>query len=79
MPQGAQDLAGDVMLLQAICKENADDDFTIRSRAEMMETMSSTMDSITIILVVAAAFSLLVAFGYIPAKKAASLDPIEAT
>lgn len=42
-------------------KEEADNDFTIRSQAEMMETMSSTMDSITIILVVAAAFSLLVA------------------
>ena len=38
-----------------------DDDFTIRSQQEMMETMSSTMDTITIILVVAAAFSLLVA------------------
>ena len=42
-------------------KEGADDDFTIRSQAEMMETMSSTMDTVTIILVVAAAFSLLVA------------------
>lgn len=42
-------------------KEDADDDFNIRSQTEMMETMSSTMDSITIILVVAAAFSLLVA------------------
>jgi putative ABC transport system permease protein len=42
-------------------KEDADDDFTIRSQQEMMETMSSTMDSITIILVVAAGFSLLVA------------------
>jgi putative ABC transport system permease protein len=42
-------------------KEEADDDFTIRSQQEMMETMSSTMDSITIILVVAAGFSLLVA------------------
>lgn len=37
------------------------DDFTIRSQQEMMETMSSTMDMITIILVVAAGFSLLVA------------------
>ena len=37
------------------------DDFTIRSQAEMMETMSSTMDTVTLILVVAAAFSLLVA------------------
>ena len=42
-------------------KDEADDDFTIRSQAEMMETMSSTMDTVTIILVVAAAFSLLVA------------------
>jgi len=42
-------------------RESDDDDFSIRSMAEMMETMSSTMDSITIILVVAAGFSLLVA------------------
>ncbi|MBQ9665097.1 MAG: ABC transporter permease [Bacteroidaceae bacterium] len=42
-------------------KADAVDDFTIRSQAEMMETMSSTMDTVTIILVVAAAFSLLVA------------------
>ena len=35
-------------------KEDAEDDFTIRSQAEMMETMSSTMDTVTIILVVAA-------------------------
>ena len=42
-------------------KGDAADDFTIRSQAEMMETMSSTMDAVTIILVVAAAFSLLVA------------------
>jgi putative ABC transport system permease protein len=40
---------------------DAADDFTIRSQAEMMETMSSTMDTVTLILVVAAAFSLLVA------------------
>ena len=39
-------------------KDEAADDFTIRSQAEMMETMSSTMDTVTIILVV---FSLLVA------------------
>ena len=39
----------------------AADDFTIRSQAEMMETMSTTMDMVTLILVVAAAFSLLVA------------------
>ena len=42
-------------------KEESADDFTIRSQAEMMETMSSTMDTVTVILVVAAAFSLLVA------------------
>ena len=42
-------------------KSEAEDDFTILSQAEMMETMSSTMDTVTIILVVAAAFSLLVA------------------
>ena len=37
------------------------DDFTTRRQQEMIETMSSTMDTVTIILVVAAAFSLLVA------------------
>ncbi len=42
-------------------KDDAENDFTIRSQQEMMETMSSTMDTITVILVVAAAFSLLVA------------------
>ena len=42
-------------------KGDAEDDFTIRSQAEMMETMSTTMDTVTLILVVAAAFSLLVA------------------
>ena len=42
-------------------KGDAVDDFTIRSQAEIMETMSTTMDTVTLILVVAAAFSLLVA------------------
>ncbi len=42
-------------------KDSDEDDFTIRSQQEMMETMSSTLDTITLILVVAAAFSLLVA------------------
>mgnify|MGYP002623145334 CR=1 FL=1 len=42
-------------------KSDAADDFTIRSQAEMMTTMSTTMDMVTLILVVAAAFSLLVA------------------
>ncbi|MCM1371777.1 MAG: ABC transporter permease [Bacteroides sp.] len=38
-----------------------EDNFQVFSQQEMMETMSSTMDGITLILVVAAAFSLLVA------------------
>ena len=42
-------------------KDEAEDNFTIRSQQEMMETMGSTMDTITVILVVAAAFYLLVA------------------
>ena len=42
-------------------KPGQDDNFNIRSQQEWMETMSSTMDSITLILVAAAAFSLLVA------------------
>ncbi len=42
-------------------KPEDEDNFRIRSQQEMMDTMSSTMDTITIILVVAAAFSLLVA------------------
>lgn len=42
-------------------KDGAEDDFRISSQAEMMDTMSTTMDTITVILVVAAAFSLLVA------------------
>ena len=50
-----------VLRQQHKLKEDAEDDFTIRSQQEMMETMSSTMDTVTIILVVAAAFSLLVA------------------
>ena len=42
-------------------KDGADEDFTIRSQQEILETMSTTMDTVTLILVVAAAFSLLVA------------------
>lgn len=42
-------------------KDGTEDNFTIRSQQEMMETMTSTMDTVTIILVVAACFSLLVA------------------
>lgn len=42
-------------------KDDADDNFTIRSQQEIMNTMSSTMNLVTLILVIAAAFSLLVA------------------
>ncbi len=42
-------------------KEGDEDDFQIRSQQEMMETMSSTMTTLQTVLVVAAAFSLLVA------------------
>ena len=37
-------------------KADGEEDFTIRSQQEIMETMSSTMDTVTLILVVAAAF-----------------------
>ena len=42
-------------------KSGDEDDFTIRSQQEIMETMSSTMTTLQTVLVVAAAFSLLVA------------------
>ena len=42
-------------------KDDDEDDFTIRSQQEIMETMSSTMTTLQTVLVVAAAFSLLVA------------------
>lgn len=42
-------------------KDGATDDFNIRSQAEMMETMSTTMDMVTLILGIAAGFSLLIA------------------
>lgn len=42
-------------------KAGEEDDFTIRSQQEMIETMSSTMNTLQIVLVVAAAFSLIVA------------------
>lgn len=41
--------------------EGQDDDFSIRSQQEIMETMSTTMTTLQTVLVVAAAFSLLVA------------------
>ncbi len=42
-------------------KDGDEDDFQIRSQQEMMETMTSTMTTLQTVLVVAAAFSLLVA------------------
>ncbi len=42
-------------------KDGDEDDFRINSQQEMMETMSSTMTTLQTVLVVAAAFSLLVA------------------
>lgn len=42
-------------------KEGEKDNFTIRSQQEIMETMDTTMNMVTLILVVAAGFSLLVA------------------
>ncbi len=61
MSQDAIDELTAILRANHKLKESDVDDFTIRSQQEMMETMSSTMDTITIILVVAAAFSLLVA------------------
>ena len=61
MTDDAIDEMSQILRQQHKLKEGVDDDFTIRSQQEMMETMSSTMDTVTIILVVAAAFSLLVA------------------
>lgn len=42
-------------------KSGDTDDFTIRSQAEFMQAMSSTMDTVTLILGIAASFSLLIA------------------
>ncbi len=61
MTDDAIDELTDILRTQHKLKDDDEDDFTIRSQQEMMETMSSTMDTVTIILVVAAAFSLLVA------------------
>ncbi len=58
--QAIEDLT-DILRRTHKLKADDIDNFTIRSQQEWMETMSSTMDTITIILVVAAAFSLLVA------------------
>lgn len=58
--QAIEELTG-ILRTSHKLKEHEKDNFTIRSQQEMMDTMSSTMDTITVILVVAAAFSLLVA------------------
>lgn len=59
--QDAIDELTEILRTNHKIKSTDEDNFTIRSQQEMMETMSSTMDSVTIILVVAAAFSLIVA------------------
>lgn len=61
MTEDAIDELTTILREQHKIKEEDESDFTIRSQQEMMETMSSTMDTVTLILVVAAAFSLLVA------------------
>ncbi len=61
MTQNAIDELTQILRTNHKILPEAEDDFRIRSQEEMMSTMSSTMDTITIILVVAAAFSLLVA------------------
>ncbi|MBO4730705.1 MAG: ABC transporter permease [Bacteroidaceae bacterium] len=61
LTDNAIDELTDILRQRHKIKDGEEDDFTIRSQQEMMDTMSSTMDSITIILVVAAAFSLIVA------------------
>lgn len=61
MTEDAIDELTTILREQHKIKEEGESDFTIRSQQEMMETMSSTMDTVTLILVVAAAFSLLVA------------------
>ena len=61
MPANATNELTPILRTNHKLSADQDDDFTIRSQEEMMKTMSSTMDTITIILVVAAAFSLLVA------------------
>jgi len=57
----AIDQVSKILRINHKIKEGAEDDFNIRSQQEMMETMSSTMDTLQTVLVVAAAFSLLVA------------------
>ena len=57
----AIDQVSKILRINHKIKEGGEDDFNIRSQQEMMETMSSTMDTLQTVLVVAAAFSLLVA------------------
>lgn len=61
MSEHAIDELTDILRRSHKIKEGAVDDFTIRSQAEMMETMSNTMDTVTMILGIAAGFSLLIA------------------
>lgn len=61
MSEHAIDELTDILRRSHKIKEGAVDDFNIRSQAEMMETMSNTMDTVTMILGIAAGFSLLIA------------------
>ena len=61
MSEHAIDELTDILRRSHKLKDGAVDDFNIRSQAEMMETMSNTMDTVTMILGIAAGFSLLIA------------------
>lgn len=61
MSEHAIDELTDILRRSHKIKDGAVDDFNIRSQAEMMETMSNTMDTVTMILGIAAGFSLLIA------------------
>lgn len=61
MTEQAIDELTDILRESHKIKEGDMDNFTIRSQQEIMETMDTTMNMVTLILVVAAGFSLLVA------------------
>lgn len=61
LSDAAIDELTDILRSQHKIKGDMENDFSIRSQAEMMKTMSSTMDTVTLILGIAAGFSLLIA------------------